>query len=142
MEKKVEEYNKNKENKENKYQEMNKIQKLARDAMKNQYRYLTQLNNNNNFPQSTEESNRLSEIEYPNLKTNSNINNANSVNFENEKKETNHKNRNDIVFPLISTNNSVKIEETINNIKDDIINDENNRLDEVNNMMKKVIEEN
>ena len=106
---------------------MNK-QKVARDSKKGQNRYLL-----------TEESNGLSEIEYPNLKTNSCVK---SANLENEKKETIQKTRNEIILPIISTNNSIKIEENISNIKDNLNNDEDNKLNEINNMMKKVIEEN
>ena len=110
-----------------------KKQKIAKDAMKGLNKYITKIDiNKNNSPVHTEESNGLSEIEYPNLKTNSNINN----NFEKEEKnekEIINKERNDIVLPAITNNNSVKIEENIN---------EENRLDEINNMMKKVIEEN
>jgi len=135
-------YNKKKQEQENflNQAKLLKKQKLARDAKKNQNKYISKLNISNNLPQFTEESNKYSEIEYPNLNTNSNINNFN--NSENEKKEINHKNMNDIVLPVIPNNNSVKIEENINNIKDNLINDEDNNLDEINNMMEKVIEEN
>ena len=112
-----------------------KKQKLERDALKNKSRYLSSLMNNN-LPAFTEDSNGLSENEYPNLNTNSNITSA-----EKEKKENLNKGRNDIILPSITTNNSVKIEENINGSKE-IIKDEGNRLDEVNEMMRKIIEEN
>ena len=111
-----------------------KKQKIERDAAKGLNKYISKTDTNNanknNSPQYTEESNGLSEIEYPNLKTNSNINNDN---LDKEEKEMINKEKNDIVLPAITTNNSVKIEENINS---------GNRLDEINNMMKKVIEEN
>ena len=111
-----------------------KKQKMARDAVKGLNKYITKIDigniNKNNSLQYSKDSNGLSEIEYPNLKTNSNINNDN---LDKEEKEMINKEKNDIVLPAITTNNSVKIEENINS---------GNRLDEINNMMKKVIEEN
>ena len=116
-----------------------KQQKLARDAMKGQNKYISKYANNNNLQQLTEDSNGISDLEYPNLNTNSNII---STNMEKEKKENNSKSSNDIVLPVISPNNSVKIEENLNSYKDSLIIDEGNKLDEINDMMKKVIEEN
>ena len=111
-----------------------KKQKMARDAVKGLNKYITKIDigniNKNNSLQYSKDSNGLSEIEYPNLKTNSNFNNDN---LEKEEKEIINKGKNDIILPAIATNNSVKFEEIINN---------ENRLDEINNMMKKVIEEN
>ena len=108
-----------------------KKQKMERDAKKGLNKYISKIDTNkNNSIQYTEESNGLSEIEFPNLKTNSNINNEN---LEKEEKEMINKEKNDIVLPAITTNNSIKIEE--NTLSE-------NRLDEINNMMKKVIEEN
>ena len=108
-----------------------KKQKIERDAAKGLNKYISKTDTNkNNSLQYSKDSNGLSEIEYPNLKTNSNFNNDN---LEKEEKEIINKGKNDIILPAIATNNSVKFEEIINN---------ENRLDEINNMMKKVIEEN
>ena len=105
-----------------------------------QNKYLSKSIISNNFPQNTEESNAMSEIDYPNIRTNPNIN---SVSLEKEKKEIISKTRNDIVLPAISTNNSVKIEDNINiNSKDSLVDGEWNKLDDINEEMKKIIEEN
>ena len=114
-----------------------KKQKLEREALKDKNKLISSFMKNNNLPTFTEESNALSDNEYHSLNTNSNTNI-----MEKEKKENLNKGRNDIILPSISTNNSVKIEENINGSKEIIIKDEGNRLDEVNEMMKKIIEEN
>ena len=120
-----------------------KKQKLARDALKGQNKYVSKIQVNNNLPQFTEESNAFSEVDYPNIKTNPNMNN--NVSIEKEKKEIINKTRNEVILPVISTNNSVKIEENINhnNNEDDIlVENEWNKLDDVNEEMKKIIDEN
>ena len=115
-----------------------KKQKINRDALKSQNKYATKLVvSNSSFPKLTEDG--LSEIEYPNLKTNSNIN---SLSMEKEKKEIINKNRNDIFLPSISNNNTNKNEENMNIDKDNLVGEEWNKLDEINEQMKKVIEEN
>ena len=119
---------------------MLKKQKLARDALMAHNKYLSKSIISNNLPQNTEESNAMSEIDYPNIRTNPNIN---SVSIEKEKKEIISKTRNDVVLPAISTNNSVKIEDNINiNSKDSLVEGEWNKLDDINEEMKKIIEEN
>ena len=120
-----------------------KKQKLARDALKSQNKYVSKIQVNNNLPQFTEESNAFSEVDYPNIKTNPNMNN--NVSIEKEKKEMINKTRNEVILPVISTNNSVKIEENINhnNNEDDIlVENEWNKLDDINEEMKKIIDEN
>ena len=119
---------------------MLKKQKLARDALMAQNKYLSKSIISNNLVQNTEESNAMSEFDYPNIKTNPNIN---SASIEKEKKEIISKTRNDVVLPAISTNNSVKMEDNINiNSKDSLIEGEWNKLDDINEEMKKIIEEN
>ena len=115
---------------------MLKQQKLSRDAKKLQNSYKTALTNNNNKIQFTEDSNTFSEMEYPNLKTNSNIN---AINNGKEKQENK---TNEIILPVISPNNSVKIEDNYISNKDISLMNEGNKLDEINEMMKKVIDEN
>ena len=59
-----------------------------------------------------------------------------------EKKEKKENKTNDIILPIISTNNSVKIEDNYYSNKDILLSDEKNKLDDINEMMKKVIDEN
>jgi hypothetical protein len=63
----------------------------------------------------------------------------NTINNGKEKKENK---TNDIILPIISTNNSVKIEDNYYSNKDILLSDEKNKLDDINEMMKKVIDEN
>ena len=107
-----------------------KKRKLTRDSKKLQYSYIL---NNNNKLQLTECTNTNSDFEYPNLKTNSHIN----------AKKENNSNSNEIILPVISTNNSVKIEDYYNSDNDNILaTNKRNKLDEINEMMKKVIDDN
>ena len=89
------------------------------------------------FPQFTEESHLLSQAEYPNINTNPNINN----NIYKEIKDIVN-GTNDVVLPIISSSKSIKIEENnpYNNNNDKI--EKENNLDEINKLMKKVIDEN
>ena len=85
--------------------------------------------------QFTEES--LSQVEYPNLKTSPNYNN----NIYNEIKDIAN-GANDVVLPIISNNKSIKLgDNNSDNYNNDKLEKENN-LDEINELMKKVIDEN
>ena len=82
----------------------------------------------------TEDSNNLSDNRYQNVNTSSN----NILNKKNQNKlyENEIKNSNDIILPVINTNNS----ENLDNDKDLVITGEKNKLEEINEMMQKVIE--
>ena len=117
---------------------MLKKQKIERDEMKRQNKFLTKLFTSS-FPKFTESG---LDFEYPRLKTNSNIQ---TLSLEKEKKEIKeiiNKNKSEFVLPTILINNPIKNEENININKDNLVGDEQNRLDEINEKMKKVIEEN
>ena len=89
------------------------------------------------MPQFTEESHILSQVEYPNLNTNPNLNNNAYKEIKDIASGTN-----DVVLPIISTNKSIKLEENnSDNYKNDKLEKEKN-LDEINELMKKVIDEN
>ena len=119
---------------------MLKQQKLQRDAIKTQKKnklLISSNSYNSNLAQFTEESHTLSQVEYPNLKTNPNFNN----NIYNEIKDI-VSGTNDVVLPIISNNKSIKIEENnSDNYNNNKLEKENN-LDEINELMKKVIDEN
>jgi len=119
---------------------MLKQQKLQRDAIKTQKKnklLISSNSYNSNLAQFTEESHTLSQVEYPNLKTNPNFNN----NIYKEIKDI-VSGTNDVVLPIISNNKSIKIEENnSDNYNNNKLEKENN-LDEINELMKKVIDEN
>ena len=82
----------------------------------------------------TEDSNNLSDINYPNV----NISSHSVLNKKNKNKsiENYFKNSNDINLPVINMNNS----ENLDNNKDLLISGEKSKLEEINEMMKQVIE--
>jgi len=114
---------------------MLKMQKNKRDTINTQRKNRLIISNNNKFPQMTEESN-LSDVEYPNLNT---IQNTQTP-VERNKKGIES---NNVTLPKISTNHSVKNEdnnyEYIDNLADG--EEDNKKLEEINDMMKKVIDE-
>jgi hypothetical protein len=111
-----------------------KFQKLKRDTLNTQRKNRLIISNNNKFSQMTEESN-LSDVEYPNLNI---IQNTLTV-------EKNKKNieSNNVTLPKISTNHSVKNEDNYYEYIDNLVDGEedNKKLEEINDMMKKVIDE-
>ena len=114
--------------------------RLQKDVIKTQKKNKLLINSNSkisHFPQFTEESHLLSQDEYPNINTNPNINN----NIYKEIKDIVN-GKNDVVLPIISSSKSIKIEENnpYNNNNDKI--EKENNLDEINKLMKKVIDEN
>ena len=117
-----------------------KQQKLQRDAIKTQKKnklLISSNSYNSNLAQFTEESHTLSQVEYPNLKTNPNFNN----NIYNEIKDI-VSGTNDVVLPIISNNKSIKIEENNSDNYNNNKLEKKNNLDEINELMKKVIDEN
>ena len=112
-----------------------KMQKLKKDSLNTQRKNRLIVSNNNKFPQMTEESN-LSDVEYPNLNTIQNT----PTTVEKNKKNTES---NNVTLPKISTNHSVKNEDNNYEYVDNLVDGEedNKKLEEINDMMKKVIDE-
>ena len=112
-----------------------KMQKVKRDTLNTQRRNRLIISNNNKFPQMTEESN-LSDVEYPNLNT---IQNTYTTVEKNKKNIES----NNVTLPKISTNHSVKNEDNNYEYIDTFADGEedNKKLEEINDMMKKVIDE-
>ena len=100
-----------------------KKQKMERNAHLNQQKNFSNIFNKKNKVK-TNELNNISEI-YPNVNTS-----------PNSKLNKNKFLENDIVLPSINVNNPENIEEN----KDSLINEEKGKLDEINEMMKKVID--
>ena len=112
-----------------------KKQKMERNAhLKQQKNYSKIFSKKNKIKE--EELNNLSEIKYPNVSTspNSKLNNKN----RNKSVENDFKNSNDVVLPDINMNNPENINN--NNNKDSLINEDKGKLEEINEMMKQVID--
>ena len=82
----------------------------------------------------TEDSNTLSEIRYPNVNTSSHS--VLNKKDKNKSIENDFKNSNDIILPAINLNNT----ENSDNNKDLLVSGEKSKLEEINEMMKQVIE--
>ena len=111
-----------------------KKQKMERNAHLNQQKNYSKI-----FSKKTkvkeEELNNISEIKYPNVNTS-----PNKLNNKNKKLENDFKNSNDIVLPDINMNNHENIDNNNNNNKDSLINEDKGKLEEINEMMKQVID--
>ena len=112
-----------------------KKQKMERNAHLNKQKNYSKIFSKKNRIKE-EELNNLSEIKYPNVSTspNSKLNNKN----RNKSVENDFKNSNDIVLPDINMNNPENIDN--NNNKDSLINEDKGKLEEINEMMKQVID--
>ena len=107
-----------------------KKQKNDRNAYLYQQKRFSKIFNKKNKVQKTQDLNNISDYNYLNLSTSPN-------NATNKKlTENDFKNSNDINLPLINVNNS----EIIDKNKDKIILEEKSKLEEINEMMKKVID--
>ena len=95
---------------------------------------LSNLFNKKLAARTTEDSNNLSELRYPNV----NISSHSVLNKKNKNKsiENDFKNTNDIILPVINMNNS----ENLDNNKDLFNSGEKSKLEEINEMMQQVIE--
>ena len=114
-----------------------KKQKNAKNALlytKKNYSNIFNNKKNNNYGKNIEDMDNISDIKYPNLNTSPN-NLLNKKNNKNNLSEKESKNSNDVILPVISLNNT---EDIINNNKTER---ENNKLEEINEMMKKVIDD-
>jgi hypothetical protein len=111
-----------------------KKQKMERNAHLNKQKNYSKIFSKKNKIKE-EELNNLSEIKYPNVSTspNSKLNNKN----RNKSVENDFKNSNDVVLPDINMNNPENIN---NNNKDSLINEDKGKLEEINEMMKQVID--
>ena len=114
-----------------------KKQKNDKNALlytKKNYSNIFNNKKNNNYGKNIEDMDNISDIKYPNLNTSPN-NLLNKKNNKNNLSEKESKNSNDVILPVISLNNT---EDIINNNKTER---ENNKLEEINEMMKKVIDD-
>ena len=114
-----------------------KKQKKDKNALlytKKNYSNIFNNKKNNNYGKNIEDMDNISDIKYPNLNTSPN-NLLNKKNNKNNLSEKESKNSNDVILPVISLNNT---EDIINNNKTER---ENNKLEEINEMMKKVIDD-
>jgi hypothetical protein len=114
-----------------------KKQKNDKNALlytKKNYSNIFNNKKNNNYGKNIEDMDNISDIKYPNLNTSPN-NLLNKKNNKNNLSEKESKNSNDVILPVISLNNT---EDLINNNKTER---ENNKLEEINEMMKKVIDD-
>ena len=114
-----------------------KKQKNDKNALlytKKNYSNIFNNKKNNNYGKNIEDMGGVSDIKYPNLNTSPN-NLLNKKNNKNNLSEKESKNSNDVILPVISLNNT---EDIINNNKTER---ENNKLEEINEMMKKVIDD-
>ena len=114
-----------------------KKQKKDKNALlytKKNYSNIFNDKKNNNYGKNIEDMDNISDIKYPNLNTSPN-NLLNKKNNKNNLSEKESKNSNDVILPVISLNNT---EDIINNNKTER---ENNKLEEINEMMKKVIDD-
>lgn len=114
-----------------------KKQKNDKNALlytKKNYSNIFNNKKNNNYGKNIENMDNISDIKYPNLNTSPN-NLLNKKNNKNNLSEKESKNSNDVILPVISLNNT---EDIINNNKTER---ENNKLEEINEMMKKVIDD-
>ena len=112
-----------------------KLQKIKKDTLNTQRKNRLIISNKNKFPLMTEESN-LSEVEYPNLNS---IQNTQTTVEKNKKSIE----LNNVTLPKITINHSVKNDEINNEYIDNLVDGEedNKKLEEINDMMKKVIDE-
>ena len=104
--------------------------KVQKDSLRGKTKINLGISNNSNLPLLNDESNGVSGIDYPNVNTQPNIN------FSDEKEKIDK--NNDIILPVISPNKSLRMED-INN--DNLINDDENKLEKINVMMEKIIDE-
>ena len=114
-----------------------KKQKNDKNALlytKKNYSNIFNNKKNNNYGKNIEDMDNISDIKYPNLNTSPN-NLLNKKNNKNNLSEKESKNSNDVILPVISLNNT---EDIINNNKTER---EINKLEEINEMMKKVIDD-
>ena len=107
-----------------------KNQKKDRNAYLYQQKSYSKIFNKKNKVQKTQDLNNISDYNYLNVSTSPN-NAANKKLTENDLK-----NSNDVNLPLINVNNS----QTMDKNKDTIVLEEKSKLDEINEMMKKVID--